>query len=156
VPSVAAILGVDLEDFKKVASPATYAKGIQLVDGVSKEMEYAVKHKVKMAFGTDLLFNWEASVAYDKEANQEFFWLAKFMPNVDALRMATGNAGELHALSGPNTPYKDGPTGVIKEGAYADLLLIDGNPLENIEVMTDPESNFRIIMKDGVIYKNTL
>lgn len=156
VPSVAAILGVDLEAFKKVASPATYAKGIQLVDGVSKEMEYAVKHKVKMAFGTDLLFNWEASVAYDKDANQEFVWLAKFMPNVDALRMATGNAGELHALSGPNTPYQDGPTGVIKEGAYADILLVDGNPLEVIEIMADPEKNFRIIMKDGVIYKNTL
>ena len=57
---------------------------------------------------------------------------------------------------GPNSPYQDGPTGVIEEGAYADLLLIDGNPLENIEVMTDPEKNFRIIMKDGKIYKNTL
>ena len=78
------------------------------------------------------------------------------MPNVDVLRMATGNAGELHALSGPNTPYKDGPTGVIEEGAYADLLIIDGNPLVNIEVMTKPEKNFRIIMKDGKIYKNTL
>jgi imidazolonepropionase-like amidohydrolase len=156
VPSVAAILGLDMDAFKKVASPATYAKGIQLVDGVSKEMEYAVKHNVKMAFGTDLLFDWESSVAYDKDANQEFIWLAKFMPNVDALRMATGNAGELHALSGPNTPYLDGPTGVIKEGAYADLLLVDGNPLENIEIMTDPGKNFLIIMKNGVIYKNTL
>jgi len=127
-----------------------------LIEGVPKEMEYAVKHKVKMAFGTDLLFDWESSVKYDKDANQEFVWLAKFMPNVDALRMATGNAGELHALSGPNTPYQDGPTGVIQDGAYADLLLIDGNPIENIEVMTDPEENFKIIMKDGKFYKNTL
>ena len=77
VPSVAAVLGLDFEAFKKVASPATYAKAVQLVDGVPKEMEYAVKHKVKMAFGTDLLFDWESSVEYDKDANQEFVWLAK-------------------------------------------------------------------------------
>ena len=156
VPSVAAVLGLDLEAFKKVASPATYAKGVQLVDGVPKEMEYVVKHNVKLAFGTDLLFDWESSVGYDDDANQEFVWLAKFMPNVDALRMATGNAGELHALSGPNTPYQDGPTGVIKEGAYADLLVIDGNPLDDIKLMTDPDANFKIIMKNGKIYKNTL
>jgi imidazolonepropionase-like amidohydrolase len=46
--------------------------------------------------------------------------------------------------------------GVIQEGAYADKLLIDGNPLADIEIMTDPGKNFRIIMKDGKIYKNTL
>jgi imidazolonepropionase-like amidohydrolase len=156
VPSVAAVLAVDWDNFKKISSPATYAKGRRLVDGVPKEMEYAVKHGVKMAFGTDLLSDWESSVAYDNDANQEFVWLAKFMSNADALRMATGNAGELHALSGPNTPYKDGPTGVIQEGAYADVLLVDGNPLEDIEIMTAPGKNLRIIMKDGVIYKNTL
>jgi imidazolonepropionase-like amidohydrolase len=156
VPSVAAILALDLDNFKKISSPATYAKGVKLIDGVPKEMEYAVRHGVKMAFGTDLLADWENSVAYDNDANKEFVWLAKFMPNADALRMATGNAGELHALSGPNTPYQDGPTGVIQEGAYADLLLVDGNPLMDIEIMTKPGKNFRIIMKDGVIYKNTL
>jgi imidazolonepropionase-like amidohydrolase len=156
VPSVAAILALDLDNFKKISSPATYAKGVKLIDGVPKEMEYVVKHGVKMAFGTDLLADWESSVAYDNDANKEFIWLAKFMPNVDALRMATGNAGQLHALSGPNSPYQDGPTGVIQEGAYADLLLVDGNPLEDIKIMTEPGKNFRIIMKDGKIYKNTL
>ena len=156
VPSVAAILHLDLENFKKISSPETYAKGIVLVDGVAKEMEYAVKHKVKMAFGTDLLADWENAVTYDNDANIEFRYLAKFMPNVDALRMATGLAGELHALSGPNTPYKDGPTGLIQEGAYADIILVDGNPLEDIEIMVEPGKNFALIMKDGLIYKNTL
>lgn len=156
VPSVKVILGMDWEKFKETASPVTYAKGRKLLDGVSKEMEYAVKHKVKMAFGTDLLSNWENAVAHDDDANMEFKWLAKFMPNVDALRMATSNAGELLKLTGPNNPYKEGPTGVIEEGAYADLLLVDGNPLEDIMVMTDPDENFKIIMKNGVIYKNAL
>jgi imidazolonepropionase-like amidohydrolase len=156
VPSVAAVLGLDMDAFKKISSPATYAKGLALVDGVPKEMEYVVKHKVKMAFGTDLLSNWENAVEYDKDANQEFKWLAEFMPNVDVLRMATSNAGEMIKLVGPNNPYQDGPTGVIVEGAYADLLIIDGNPLDDIMVMTDPEANFKIIMKDGIVYKNTL
>jgi imidazolonepropionase-like amidohydrolase len=44
----------------------------------------------------------------------------------------------------------------VEEGAYADLLLVDGNPLKDILVMTKPDENFKIIMKDGVIYKNTL
>ena len=124
--------------------------------GVPKEMEYAVKHKVKMAFGTDLLSSWESSVVYDKEANLEFKWLAKFMPNVEVLKMATSNAGELARLSGPNNPYQEGPTGVIAKGAYADLLIVEGNPLEDIMIMTNPGENFSVIMKDGKIYKNTL
>ena len=156
VPSVAAILGLDMENFKKISSPATFAKGQQLVAGVPKEMEYVVKHGVKLVFGTDLLSNWENAVEYDRDANQEFKWLAEFMSNVEVLKMATSNAGELARLSGPNNPYQDGPTGVIEEGAYADLLLVDGNPLEDIMLMTNPGKNFNIIMKDGVIYKNTL
>jgi len=60
-------------------------------------------------------------------------------------------------MSGPMmNPYLDGPLGVIQEGAYADMLLVDGNPLEDIMLLTDPEKNLRIIMKDGKIYKNTL
>jgi len=58
-------------------------------------------------------------------------------------------------LSGQRNPYP-GKLGVIEEGALADLLLFDGNPLENIELMTDPENNLMLIMKDGVIYKNKL
>ena len=53
-------------------------------------------------------------------------------------------------------PYKDGPLGVIKEGAYADILIVDGNPLEDILLLGDPGKNLSVIMKDGKIYKNTL
>lgn len=53
-------------------------------------------------------------------------------------------------------PYPEGKVGVIQHGAYADLLVMDGNPLEDISVLTRPEENLRIIMKDGKIYKNTL
>jgi imidazolonepropionase-like amidohydrolase len=46
--------------------------------------------------------------------------------------------------------------GVVAEGALADLLLVDGNPLENLSLIADPEKNFLVIMKDGVVYKNRL
>ena len=156
VPSLAATMNVDWDEFEKISSPATLAKAKKVAAGNPKAIRAAVKHKVKMAFGTDLLSNWENSVEYDREMNLEFKYWAQFVPNVEALRLATSHAAELARLSGPNNPYQDGPTGVIKPGAYADLILIDGNPIDDIMVMTKPQKNFKLIMKDGVIYKNTL
>jgi len=72
------------------------------------------------------------------------------------LKMATSDNAELLALSGPRNPYQDGPLGVVKEGAYADLILVDGNPLENLDLVADSAKNFVMIMKDGKIYKNTI
>jgi len=69
--------------------------------------------------------------------------------------MATSTNAELLELSGKRNPYP-GKLGVVEQGALADLLLVDGNPLENIELVADPAKNFKIIMKDGVIYKNAL
>ena len=81
----------------------------------------------------------------------------------------TSVGGEIAALSGYiMNPHKDGKLGVIEEGAYADILLIDGNPLEDFSVVgtgdkwfgaelrPDSPETIRLIMKDGVIYKNTL
>ena len=67
--------------------------------------------------------------------------------------MATADNGELMALCGFINPYP-GKIGVVAEGALADLLLVDGNPLENLELIADPANNFRLIMKDGTIYKD--
>ena len=71
------------------------------------------------------------------------------------LKMATADNAQLLALSGPRNPYP-GKLGVVEEGALADLLLVDGDPLENIKLVADPDKNFLVIMKDGIIYKNTL
>ena len=70
------------------------------------------------------------------------------------LGQATGTNAQLLALSGKRNPYP-GKLGVVEEGALADLLLVDGNPLENIALVADPARNFVVIMKDGVVYKNT-
>ena len=74
----------------------------------------------------------------------------------EALKMATSTNAELLALSGPRNPYSEGKLGVIESGAYADILLVDGNPLENLDLVADPSKNFSLIMKDGIIYKNEL
>ena len=68
--------------------------------------------------------------------------------------MATSTNGELLALSGLRSPY-EGKLGVVEVGALADLLLVDGDPLADIHVIDDPERNFQVIMKDGVIYKGS-
>jgi len=72
------------------------------------------------------------------------------------LKMATHDNAQLLAMSGPRNPYQEGELGVVKEGAYADLLLVDGNPLENLDLVADPDKNFVLIMKDGKIYKDTI
>jgi imidazolonepropionase-like amidohydrolase len=70
-------------------------------------------------------------------------------------RIATSTNAALVEMCGPRDPYL-GELGVVKEGALADLILVDGNPLDKIDLVADAEKNFVVIMKDGKIYKNTL
>lgn len=73
----------------------------------------------------------------------------------EVLQIATRNNGQLLALAGPRYPL-EGPVGVIEEGAMADLLLVDGDPTQDLSLIGDPEKNFLLIMKDGVVFKNLL
>ena len=127
------------------------AKARQVIAGLDNEMELAKKYKVKLAFGTDL-FPGRATMALQ---NKEFTARLKWFTQVEILRQATSGNAALLALSGPRNPYP-GKLGVIEEEAYADLLIVNDNPLEDISVLEDPENNLRLIMKDGQIYKNTL
>ena len=81
--------------------------------------------------------------------------LGKWFSPAETLTMATATNAELLAMSGERSPYP-GKLGVVEEGALADLLLVDGDPLRNLELVADPERNFKVIMKDGSVYKNTL
>ena len=90
-----------------------------------------------------------------KRINEEFVHRSKWFTPVEILRQATSNSAELLALSGPRNPYPS-KLGVIEEGAYADLLLVNGNPLEDISILTNPEKNLVLNMKDGRIYKNII
>ena len=87
--------------------------------------------------------------------NDEFTLRSRWFTPVEILRQATSLSGELLALSGPRNPYPC-KLGVIEEGAYADLLLVNGNPLEDISVLAKPEESLALIMKGGKIYKNAI
>jgi imidazolonepropionase-like amidohydrolase len=69
--------------------------------------------------------------------------------------MATADDAELFALSGPRNPYL-GKLGVVEEGALADFLLVDGDPITNIKLVEDPDKNSLVIMEDGKLDKNTI
>ena len=81
--------------------------------------------------------------------------LGKWYTPAETLVMATGTNAQLLALSGKRNPYP-GRLGVVEEGALADLLLVDGDPIANIKLLENPEKNLLVIMKDGQIYKNSL
>jgi len=129
------------------------AKLAQVCKGTTFVYETARKiPNLKITYGTDLFFLPEEEVAKSVKQMER---LLKWYRPVDILKMATGNATELWKMSGLRNPYTDGDLGVIKEGAYADMLLIDGNPLEDLKAVTNAD-NIKIIMKDGKIYKNTI
>jgi imidazolonepropionase-like amidohydrolase len=119
--------------------------------GVDKTYGLAKKYKLKTAFGTDVLF----SQAMSQRQGELLTKLTRWYTPAEVLKMATGDNAQLLALSGPRNPYP-GKLGVVEEGAFADLLLVDGNPLENINLIADPANNFVVIMKDGKVHKNLL
>jgi imidazolonepropionase-like amidohydrolase len=127
------------------------AKADEVWPGIGRTYEFARKYKLKTAWGTDVLF----SRALAQRQGAILASLVRWYTPAEALTMATSTNAELLALSGKRNPYP-GKLGVVEQGALADLLLVDGNPLDDISLIADPAKNFRVIMKDGRIYKNTL
>lgn len=123
----------------------------EVLDGTGRAYELARQYDLKVAFGTDILF----SPVLAQAQGAMMLNLLEWYTPAEILQMATGTNGELLLLSGNRNPYP-GRLGVVEEGALADLLLVDGNPLENLALVATPETSFVIIMKDGLIYKNLL
>jgi imidazolonepropionase-like amidohydrolase len=123
----------------------------EVLAGMDAAYALAKKYKLKTAWGTDVLF----SPALAQRQGELLAKLARWYTPPQALVMATGTNAQLLAMSGKRNPYP-GKLGVVAEGAFADLLLVDGNPLENLALVADPGRNFVVIMKDGRIYKNAL
>nr|WP_269147624.1 amidohydrolase family protein [Nocardia cyriacigeorgica] len=80
--------------------------------------------------------------------------MSEWFNPAELLRLATIDNAALLALSGPRSPYQ-GTLGVVEPNALADLILVDGDPLADINLIAGPAKNFHVIMKDGVIHKNT-
>jgi len=144
-------MSVGDEDAFQFESPISTAKYEQCVAGLEKAIALTKKYKVKTAFGTDMLFDPELAAKQGKFLSKMKKWYTPY----EVLKMATYDNAQLLKLSGPRDPYPN-ELGVVKEGAYADLLLVNGNPLENLDLVADPNKNFKLIMKNGTIYKNTL
>jgi imidazolonepropionase-like amidohydrolase len=127
------------------------AKAVEVLAGTDRTFELAKKHQIKTAFGTDILF----SARLAKRQGELLAKLLRWYTPADALTMATGTNAQLLAMSGKRNPYP-GKLGTVEEGAFADLLLVDGDPLSDMSLFASPEKNLAVIMKDGKIYKNAL
>jgi len=142
---------MDDEDAAPLPNPASKRKYQEVVQGTDRAFELAQKHSVKLAWGTDTLF--DAKLATRQGA--QLAKLRRWFSPAEALRLATSTNAQLLALSDPRNPYP-GRLGVVEEGALADLLLVDGDPLQDLDLVATPETSFVVIMKDGVIHKNLL
>jgi imidazolonepropionase-like amidohydrolase len=143
-----------LEDEDMIPLPpgsSEQEKQMEVISGTDKVYALAKKYKIKTAFGTDTLF----SKALANRQGAQLAKLVRWYTPAEVLAMATSVNAELLQLSGLRNPYP-GTLGLVQEKAFADLLLVEGNPLENINLLADPAKNFKVIMKDGRVYKNTL
>lgn len=127
-------------------------KQLEMTQGTDNAYKLAKKYKIKTAWGTDCLFD----PALAKKQGRQLSKMIKWYSPYEVLKMATYDNAQLLAMSGKRNPYKEGKLGEISEGAYADLILVDGNPLQNLKLIEDPDNNFKIIIKDGIVYKNSL
>lgn len=132
-------------------TPERREKRKPVVDGNARVWPMAKKYGVKLAWGTDFLFEPELNA----DQNRMLLLLRQWFTPAEILRMVTRENAALLALSGPRSPYA-GKLGVVEEGALADLLLVDGDPLARIELLADPDKTLAVIMKDGRVYKNAL
>lgn len=124
------------------------AKYRQVAEGTARAYELAKRYGVKLAFGTDIQMT-------PRGAERQPFYLPKlkawFTP-AEIRKQATHDNAELLALSGPRNPYPR-RLGVIEEGAFADMILVAGDPIRDIDLLADPAHNFIVIVKDGAIVK---
>ena len=133
-------------------SPDQKAKGKRVNEGATKMIEWARKHDLLMVSGGDMFGQLNGPM---QALNLTVLETVGFTP-LEILKTATSNAAIVLGWTGEMNPYKYGTLGVIEEGAYADMVLMDGNPLEDIGLLEDYANNFKLIMKDGQVWKNTL
>ncbi|CUH43974.1 metal-dependent hydrolase family protein [Ruegeria atlantica] len=125
-----------------------------------------LKNGVKVVFASDYVGKFADA---ERARRYEIWWRTQtFDSNFEVLKQLTSTAGEMIAMSGPRNPYQAGKLGVIEAGAYADLILVDGNPLEDITVIggTDqwfdapeewePIDTIDLVMLNGAVYVNEL
>lgn len=139
---------LDDDDAVPTQSPSARQKQLHMVAGTDKAYDMARRFGIKTAWGTDTLFDARLTTRQGAQLAKLIRWYSP----VEVLRMATSANAELCAMSGPRNPYPE-KLGVVQAGALADLLLVDGNPLEDLQFLTRPDESLRVIMKDGTVVK---
>ncbi len=139
------------ENSNQHADADRQASAAEIHAGTDRAYELARKYGVKVAFGTDILFD----AARAARQGSQLETMTRWYTSAEVLKMATADNAELLALSDRRNPYP-GRLGVVEVGALADLILVDGDPIARIELLSDPAKNLLVIMKDGHIVKNTL
>lgn len=142
---------LDDEDAIQNPNPANRARQVDVSAGTDRAYALARKHGVRIGWGTDTLFDADLARRQGKQLAKMTRW---FTP-AEVLTMATSGNADLLSLSGPRHPYP-GVLGRIDPGAWADVLLVDGDPLSDLTLLADPDQNLSVIVKDGVIHKNRL
>ena len=140
---------LDDEDAHPIPDPAGRAKQLEVTAGTDQSYALARKHGVKVAWGSDILFDASLAARQGKQLAKMTRW---YTP-AEVLASATSGNADLLALCGPRNPYP-GRLGVVEPGALADLLLVDGDPIANIGLLADPDRSLVVIMNDGRIHKD--
>lgn len=130
--------------------PRSTAKDAEVCAGVDHLFTWAREHGARLAFGTDLLF---APDAGDRQSRM-FTRLDRYMSPVDALRVGTSGNAALLGMAGNRDPYGEAELGVVRPGAWADLLVVEGDPTQDLSLLADPGRNLSVIVKDGKVYRN--
>jgi imidazolonepropionase-like amidohydrolase len=137
-----------LQSDSETMEPGRRAKRKPVIDAQQTIWARAKAAGVKLAWGTDVLFD----PAVNAEQTGFLLKLRPWFTPAEILKLATHDNAQLLALSGPRSPYAS-TLGVVREGALADLILVDGDPLADLSLIADPAKNFVLIMKDGAIVK---
>lgn len=132
--------------------PVRAEKNTRICEGTAQVYAWAKQYGVKTAWGTDLLLEPQAAARQSEMAAR----LGEFYSSAAALRMVTSGNASLFELAGERNTYRGGKLGVIAEGAWADMILVDGDPLADLSLIADPDTNFKVIVKGGEIVKNHL
>lgn len=139
------------EDSNVYPDAARKASQKMVAEGTVKAYALAQKYGIKTGWGTDILFNAKNTPTQGRQLAK----LTRFYDPLTLLAQATGQNGDLLALSGQRSPYP-GALGKLAAGAFADLLVADGDPTKSLDFLAQPEEKLLLVMKNGRIYKDKL
>ena len=118
------------------------AKNDIVLEGALRSLEICKKAGVKVGYGTDLLGQLQT------EQSREFVLRARVLKPIEIIRQATSIGAEILR--------QEGKLGIVEPGAYADLIVVDGDPLKKLELFLDQGRHLPAIMKAGRFHKNEL